>query len=83
MMKPMQGETYRLTLPDGRVDEGTLDSNGLARKRHLSAGISGAQPLKTPLGHPSVTRQRQSLVHTSHRRFGTLRQPAEAARSKA
>ncbi len=29
--KPISGEKYRLTLPDGSVDEGTLDQNGWAR----------------------------------------------------
>ena len=29
--KPIPGEKYRITLPDGKVDEGTLDENGWAR----------------------------------------------------
>lgn len=29
--KPIPGEKYRITLPDGTADEGTLDQNGWAR----------------------------------------------------
>src|SRR5664279_5165176 len=29
--KPIPGEKYKITLPDGSVDQGTLDQNGLAR----------------------------------------------------
>jgi hypothetical protein len=29
--KPIAGEKYQITLPDGTVDEGTLDQNGWAR----------------------------------------------------
>jgi hypothetical protein len=40
-------------------------------KRHFSAGTSGAQPLKTPLGHPSSTCWRSRLpcgVHAHAKR---------------
>ena len=36
--KPVTGERYRVTLPDGTVEEGTLDGNGLARIEQFEAG---------------------------------------------
>lgn len=36
--KPCAGERYRLTLPDGRIKEGTLDANGRARVGGLDPG---------------------------------------------
>ncbi len=36
--KPIPGEKYRVTLPDGSVDEGTLDQNGWARIAGFTAG---------------------------------------------
>lgn len=36
--KPIPGEKYRITLPDGTVDEGTLDQNGWARLENFDSG---------------------------------------------
>jgi len=36
--KPIPGERYRVTLPDGSVDEGTLDQNGWARVEGFEKG---------------------------------------------
>jgi hypothetical protein len=36
--KPIPGEKYKITLPDGSVDQGTLDQNGLARVEGFEAG---------------------------------------------
>ena len=36
--KPIAGENYRITLPDGSVDEGTTDGNGLARVDGIDPG---------------------------------------------
>lgn len=36
--KPIPGEKYRVTLPDGSVDEGTLDQNGWARVEGFEKG---------------------------------------------
>lgn len=36
--QPIPGEKYRITLPDGTVDEGTLDQNGWARVEGFTAG---------------------------------------------
>ncbi len=36
--KPIAGERYRLTLPDGTVDEGTLDQNGWVRVAGFQKG---------------------------------------------
>jgi hypothetical protein len=36
--EPVSGERYRITLPDGRVDEGTLDGNGFARVDGIDPG---------------------------------------------
>lgn len=36
--KPIPGERYRVLLPDGRADEGTLDQNGWARIAGFEAG---------------------------------------------
>lgn len=36
--QPIPGEKYRITLPDGRVDEGTLDGNGFARVDGIDPG---------------------------------------------
>ena len=36
--KPIPGERYRITLPDGTTDEGTLDDKGGARVEGFEAG---------------------------------------------
>ena len=36
--KPIPGERYRITLPDGSVAEGTLDENGFARVEGFEKG---------------------------------------------
>ena len=36
--KPVAGESYRITLPDGTVDDGTLDGQGLARVEGIDPG---------------------------------------------
>lgn len=36
--KPVAGEKYRVTLPDGSVDEGTLDQNGWVRVAGFDKG---------------------------------------------
>ena len=36
--KPIPGEKYRITLPDGKVDEGTLDQNGWSRVAGFKQG---------------------------------------------
>jgi type VI secretion system secreted protein VgrG len=36
--KPVPGERYKVTLPDGTVDEGTLDTNGHARVDGIDPG---------------------------------------------
>jgi hypothetical protein len=36
--KPIPGETYRITLPDGTVAEGTLDDKGFARVDGIDPG---------------------------------------------
>ena len=36
--KPIPGEKYRVTLPDGSVDEGTLDQHGWARVQGFEKG---------------------------------------------
>jgi len=36
--KPVPGEKYRVTLPDGSVEEGTLDENGVARIEQFQSG---------------------------------------------
>jgi hypothetical protein len=36
--KPIAGEPYKITLPDGTVDEGTLDEKGSARLDGIDAG---------------------------------------------
>jgi hypothetical protein len=36
--QPIPGERYKITLPDGRVDEGTLDQTGWARVAGFAAG---------------------------------------------
>jgi hypothetical protein len=39
--KPIPGEKYRITLPDGTVDEGTLDQNGWVRVEGFVSGQCG------------------------------------------
>ncbi len=36
--KPVPGEPYRITLPDGTVADGTLDEKGFARVDHIDPG---------------------------------------------
>jgi type VI secretion system secreted protein VgrG len=36
--KPVPGEAYRITVPDGSVKEGSLDENGFARVDHIDPG---------------------------------------------
>ena len=36
--KPVPGEPYRITLPDGTVADGTLDDKGFARADHIDPG---------------------------------------------
>ena len=36
--QPVPGERYRITLPDGSVDEGTLDENGFRRVQGIDPG---------------------------------------------
>ena len=36
--QPIAGEKYRITLPDGRVEEGNLDGNGVARFDSIDPG---------------------------------------------
>ncbi|MBX3322748.1 MAG: hypothetical protein KF757_07130 [Phycisphaeraceae bacterium] len=36
--KPIPGERYRITAPDGRVAEGTLNGDGFARVNNLEPG---------------------------------------------
>lgn len=36
--KPVSGEQYRVVLPDGKVKEGRLDENGLARLEGIDPG---------------------------------------------
>jgi type VI secretion system secreted protein VgrG len=36
--QPIPGERYQITLPDGTVDEGTLDENGKARVDGIDPG---------------------------------------------
>ena len=36
--QPVPGEKYRVTLPDGSVDEGTLDGNGFTRIDGIDPG---------------------------------------------
>jgi hypothetical protein len=36
--KPISGEKYRVTLPDGSIDEGSLDQNGWARVEGFEEG---------------------------------------------
>lgn len=45
--EPVPGEKYRITLPDGRVAEGTLDVNGFAR-------ISGIAPGTCQITFPNL-----------------------------
>jgi hypothetical protein len=52
-------------------------------QRHFSAGPSGSQPLKTPLGHADVARRRPLLARGAGGIPSTQRRPAAAARSKA
>lgn len=44
--QPVAGEPYEITLPDGRVDSGTLDANGYAR-------IDGIDPGKCQVRFPN------------------------------
>ena len=37
--KPVAGQLYRITLPDGSVQEGTLDEEGLARVEGFESGM--------------------------------------------
>src|SRR5690348_9079762 len=36
--KPISGEAYRITMPDGSVKSGTLDENGFARVEGMESG---------------------------------------------
>jgi type VI secretion system secreted protein VgrG len=36
--KPMAGEAYQITLPDGSVDSGTLDEKGFAHVKNIDPG---------------------------------------------
>ena len=36
--EPVPGEVYRVTLPDGKVAEGTLDEKGFARVEGIDPG---------------------------------------------
>jgi type VI secretion system secreted protein VgrG len=36
--KPVSGERYTVTLPDGTVEEGTLDDHGIARIEQFEPG---------------------------------------------
>jgi len=45
--KPIPGEAYRVTLPDGKVADGTLDENGFAR-------VSGFDPGSCKISFPNL-----------------------------
>jgi hypothetical protein len=48
--EPVPGEKYRITLPDGRVAEGTLDTNGSAR-------VSGIDPGTCQITFPDLDKE--------------------------
>lgn len=45
--KPIPGEKYEITLPDGSIASGTLDSNGFAR-------VDGFEPGKCKISFPNL-----------------------------
>ncbi len=48
--QPIPGETYRVTLPDGTVDEGTLDNKGFVR-------IDGIDPGTCQITFPNLDKE--------------------------
>ncbi|MFZ5764396.1 MAG: hypothetical protein ACOY4H_02225 [Thermodesulfobacteriota bacterium] len=47
---PVPGEKYKITLPDGRVAQGTLDENGFAR-------IEGIEPGTCKITFPALDKE--------------------------
>jgi hypothetical protein len=48
--QPVPSEKYKIKLPDGRIDQGTLDSNGFAR-------IEGVEPGTCQVTFPDIPGQ--------------------------
>ncbi len=55
--EPIAGEKYRITLPDGTVDEGTLDTNGWAR-------VQGIDPSTCEISFPDLDRDAWEFIES-------------------
>lgn len=55
--EPIPGEKYRITVPDGRVAEGTLDENGWAR-------VEGFEPSECKVSFPNLDKDTWKFVES-------------------